>query len=286
MIREIINIDENLCNGCGECVPSCHEGALKVIDGKVRLVSELACDGLGACIGQCPQGAISIIKREALPYDETEVIKKLVKQGRNTVVAHLKHLREHNQDIYHTEAVEYLRDHYTELNFKVDDLLAEFSFSSHNLHIECPGSVEKTIRPFSVTRDISGPVGSELAHWPVQLHLINPAAAFFKASDFLLAADCVAYALGNFHGKYLRGKTLAIACPKLDQGKEIYIDKIKKLITEAEIKSLHIMIMQVPCCSGLLKLADLALKESNRKIPVRVTIVGTNGTILQEKELN
>jgi len=285
MLREIIHIDENLCDGCGLCVPSCHEGALKVIDGKVRLVSELACDGLGACIGNCPKSAISIIKREALPYDEIEVVKKLIKQGRNTLVAHLKHLKDHRQTIYFDEAIGYLTKNKPEADYDLDNVIAEVINTetiNHDKPGGCPGSMAASFKPAGVAAENSIPVSSELSHWPVQLHLINPVAAYFTNSDFVLAADCAAYAFGNFHNKFLKGRTLAIACPKLDQDKEVYIGKIKKLICEAEIKSMHTIIMQVPCCSGLLRLTEIALNESNRKIPVHVTIVGTNGTIVRE----
>lgn len=186
MLREIVKIDEDLCDGCGECVPGCHEGALQIIDGKARLVSELMCDGLGACIGHCPQGAISIEKRV-----------------------------------------------------------------------------------------------SELSHWPVQMHLINPSASHYRDADVLLAADCVAFTLPDFHSRYLRGKKLAIACPKLDQGTDIYIEKIRSLIDDANIRSLHVLVMEVPCCGGLNRMVQIARAQARRDIPVEITVVGIHGEVMK-----
>jgi len=209
MLREIIKIDEDLCDGCGNCVPGCHEGALQIIDGKARLVSELMCDGLGACIGDCPQGAIIIERREAEPYNETR-------------------------------AMEILLDKDTRISFR-----------------------------------------SELTNWPVQMHLINPSASHYRDADVLLAADCAAFTVPNFHSAFLKGKKLAIACPKLDQGTEIYIEKIRSLIDEANIRSLHVLVMEVPCCGGLSRMVQIARSQARRDIPVEVRVVGIHGELLK-----
>lgn len=286
MIREIVTIDENLCNGCGDCVPACHEGALQVIDGKVRLVSDLMCDGLGACIGNCPQGAITIEKREADPYDEVKVMAMMAQKGKNTVVAHLKHLKEHNEKEYLKQGVNYLQDNSGSLSFNVEDVIREVH-SSGVTHAGggCPGMREMSFEPkpeaLAVETMVTG--NSELRQWPVQMHLINPQAGYFQNADVLLAADCVAFSLGNFHQKYLRGKSLAIACPKLDSGQEIYIEKIKGLIDDAKINTLQVMIMQVPCCGGLLQMAKMAAEKATRKVPIKLTVVGIEGDILSEQ---
>lgn len=287
MIREIVKIDEDLCNGCGDCVPSCHEGALQIIDGKARLISDLMCDGLGACLGHCPQGAIEIEKREAEAYNETSVMDMMVEKGENTVIAHMKHLKEHNETGFLKEAVRYLKSNEASLNFDVNQVIGKVHNSSQlhdNSEGGCPGSRIMSFDPKSATVNNSTLVSgqSELRQWPVQMHLINPSAEYFQNSDVVLAADCVAYTLGNFHSKYLKGKSLAIACPKLDTGQEIYIEKIKRLIDEAQINTLNVMIMQVPCCGGLLQMAKSAVDQASRKVPVKAIVVGIEGEILQE----
>ena len=228
MLRKIIKIDEKKCNGCGDCIPTCPEGALQIIDGKARLISDLFCDGLGACLGPCPVEAITIEEREAEPYDE-------------------------NAHIYSG----------------------------------CPGARMVDLRNKTEAEEggASVKVKSQLTQWPVQLHLINPEAPYYQKADVLLVADCVAYALGNFHNEYLKGKPIAIACPKLDENQEIYLEKIKSWFEDAKINTLTVMIMQVPCCCGLLNLAQTALEQSKRKVPVKYIIVGINGEIIGEEWL-
>lgn len=150
----------------------------------------------------------------------------------------------------------------------------------------CPGSREADFRTKEVEEDApTAKVQSQLRQWPVQLHLVSPVAPYYQGADVLLTADCVAYALGNYHSDYLKGKSLAIACPKLDSGQEVYYEKIKSLIEDAKINTLTIMIMQVPCCSGLLKLAEKAAHDAGRKVPIKYTVVGIQGEILQEEWL-
>jgi NAD-dependent dihydropyrimidine dehydrogenase PreA subunit len=288
MIREIVKIDEELCNGCGDCVPSCHEGALQIIDGKARLISDLMCDGLGACLGHCPQGAISIEKREAEPYNETKVMKIMAEQGQNTVIAHLKHLKKHNETEFLKEAVAFLKQNAQALDFDVSKVIRAVHnnnrHTAEHQHDGCPGARTISFDPESAkaSRETIVSGRSELRQWPVQMHLINPSAAYFQQADVVLAADCVAYALGNFHQKYLKNKSLAIACPKLDSGQELYIEKIISLIDDARINTLHVMIMQVPCCSGLLQMAKTATDRAGRKVPVKVSVAGLKGEILSE----
>ena len=301
MKRDILKIDEELCNGCGQCVPNCHEGALQVIDGKVRLVSELMCDGLGACIGHCPEGAITIESREAEPYSETRVMEQMKNKGKNTIIAHLKHLKDHGEKGYVHEGVTYLKEHRDELNFNLDEVIHEVhnhgitvappqhahthSHNHDNGGGGCPGAKTMVIeRPgMQNENSIEKEQPSELRQWPVQMHLVNPNASYFQGSDLLLAADCVAFSMGAFHSKHLKGKSLAIACPKLDQGSEIYIQKLTSMIDVAKVNTITVMMMEVPCCGGLLQMVKTALSNAARKVPVKKMIVGINGEVLQEE---
>jgi NAD-dependent dihydropyrimidine dehydrogenase PreA subunit len=236
MKRDIIHINEELCDGCGECIPNCHEGALQLIDGKARLISDLMCDGLGACVGHCPQGAITLVKQEAVK------IAAMAPPG-----------------------------------------------GSHNGG--CPGSMARQIshdtspdepNPAIRQGELNAPRQSELKQWPVQFHLVNPAAGYFQGADLLLAADCSAYALGNFHDTYLKGRSLIIACPKLDTGQESYLQKLVQLLDHAKINTIHVLIMEVPCCGGLMRLVQQATGMANRKVPVKATVVSIGGEVLSE----
>ena len=289
MQREIIRIDEELCNGCGDCVPGCAEGALQIIDGKVRLVSDLLCDGLGACIGQCPLGAISIEKREADPYDEAKVIADLAGKGRNTVVAHLRHLKDHGQTHFLVQGIAALRARQGSLGFDLDQALAQLEppppsprkGTMASLHAGgCPGSRSVSFdKPAALPCD--GPAAaSALRQWPIQLHLVNPMAPYFQRADLLVAADCVAFAVGDFHARHLAGKSLVIACPKLDSHMEIYVEKIRQMVDTAGVKSITVMVMEVPCCGGLLRMVRQAVSQAARPVPVTLTVVGLQGEIL------
>ena len=297
MLREIIKIDEELCNGCGVCIPACPEGALQIIDGKARLVSDLMCDGLGACISDCPEGAIEIEEREAVPYNETAVIKEIIKHGENTVIAHLKHLKDHGETLFMREALDYLEENSASLDFD----LAEVKEQVHNeafmagdgcITGGCPGSGTvvfeiDTDKVEAATKEGSDqPVAeqkSTLRQWPVQMHLINPMAPYFRNADVVLGADCVAFSLGNFHQKYLKDRSLAIACPKLDHGTEVYIEKLKTMIDDSMINTLTVMVMEVPCCSGLTHLAQLAREAASRNVPIKKIVVSIKGEILHEE---
>lgn len=275
MKRDVIHIDEEKCTGCGLCVPECPEGAIQMIDGKARLISDLFCDGLGACLGHCPEGAISIEKREAEAYDERKVMDNVVKHGTNTIKAHLKHLQDHGQTEYYNKAVQYLQDHELEV--------PEPENKQPPISTGCPGlkSMEFDI-PQKREKKSQGLIASQLRHWPVQLHLISPNAPQYQKADLLLAADCTAFAAGNFHQDFLEEKALAIACPKLDEGQEIYLEKLRTLIDEAEINTLTVMIMQVPCCSGLVALAKQAIEKASRKVPLKIIVLSIKGEVLKE----
>ncbi len=290
MLRDIIKIDDDKCNGCGVCVPNCHEGALQVIDGKVRLVSDLMCDGLGACIGHCPEGAITIEQREAEPYDEVKVMEIMVTKGFNTVVAHLRHLREHNETVFLKQGMGYLIANNSKLDFIVEDVKkAVHQQDTNSGHGGgCPGSRTVIFDPAEIKmadKQNSGSLQSQLRQWPVQLHLINPGAAHFTGSDLLVAADCSAFTLGDFHQNWLKNKTLVIACPKLDQGKEIYLQKLITLIENAKVNTITVLIMEVPCCGGLLQIVEMASTRAGRKVPVKAITVSIRGEILSEEWL-
>jgi ferredoxin len=282
MKRKIIQIDEEKCNGCGICIPNCHEGAMQLIDGKARLISDLFCDGLGACIGHCPEGAIEIIEREAEPYDERKVMELMVPKGRNTILAHLEHLRDHNEEEFLQQAIDYLKEHKIMMNPEKSE---PYSHGEGG----CPGSMARDFRPVverhsgvETHRGASQQPVSELRQWPVQLHLLNPQASYFKNADVVLAADCAAFAMGNFHERFLKGKSLAIACPKLDSNKESYVQKLTSMISDTKINSLTVVMMEVPCCGGLLHMAQTARANAGRNIPVKQAIVNLQGEVIVE----
>jgi ferredoxin len=277
--RKIISIDQETCTGCGLCIPNCPEGALRIIDGKARLVSDLFCDGLGACLGYCPEGAITVEEREAEPYDERKVMANIAAQGANTIRAHLEHLESHGESALHAQAVEFLRE--------------------KGIPIPGPADAAGSPRPGCGTSDAAAdhrgseevpaataPAASELDNWPIQLHLLSPMAPALAGRHVLLAADCVAYASGSFHASHLKGKALAIACPKLDEDQEVYTEKIAALIDHARISSLTVMMMQVPCCRGLLARVQEARQRAHRRVPVEALIVGIeDGAILSRQEV-
>ena len=278
MKRDIIVINEDKCTGCGACVPSCKEGALQIIDGKARLISDLYCDGLGACVGHCPFDAMRIEEREAEAYDERKVmIENIIPAGENTIKAHLQHLMDHNGMKWYEEAVVVLEEMRIENPIKKEKIEVKHQGSG------CPGSKAMAFEKEESKESIGvGDTRSQLRQWPVQLHLLSPHAPYFENADLLLAADCVAFAMGNFHSGYLKNKTLAIACPKLDSSQESYIEKLVAMIDESKINTITCMIMEVPCCSSLLRLAKEAVNRANRNVPIKAITVGLQGEVMQE----
>ena len=280
--RKIIKIDEEKCNGCGLCLPNCPEGALQIIDGKARLISDLFCDGLGACIGHCPEGAIETEEREAEGYDEKRVMENIIKAGPNTIKAHLEHLKDHGEVRLLTEALQVLNE--KGLNNPLKEDFCENVGEHKHASGGCPGtrSMDFSDKDSQPEEDEDGKRRSQLKQWPVQLHLIPPTASYFEGRDVVIAADCVAYALADFHKDYLKGKSLAIACPKLDSGQEVYEDKIVAMIDDAKINTLTVMTMEVPCCHGLLMLVLDAVKKTSRTVPVKHVVVGIKGDIIKD----
>lgn len=227
-IRNIVKIDEEKCNGCGECVHACAEGAIQLINGKAKLVSEIYCDGLGACLDCCPVDAITIEQREAEEFDEEATQK------------HLDQMKK------------------PESNFV------------------CPGMAMKS---FDKKKTTTGDTTSQLQQWPVQLKLVSPAAPYFKSCDLLIAADCVAFAMGDFHEKLLKGKGVVIACPKLDDPSG-YVDKLTEIIKSNELKSIAVAHMQVPCCSGIVRMAEQAIENSGSDLQLNNITISIEGEIL------
>ena len=232
MIRKIIKIDEEKCNGCGACAKACHEGAIEMVNGKAKLTRESYCDGLGDCLPACPVDAISFEEREAPAYDEAAVIASKQK-------------------------------------------------AKEPLPCGCPGTASRAIkREPSVCEAASQPISSRLSQWPVQIKLVPVNAPYFKDAHLLVAADCTAYAYGNFHNEFIRNRITLIGCPKLDVGD--YAEKLTAIIANNDIKSVTVVRMEVPCCGGIENAVKRALMASGKFIPWRVVTVSTDGRLLEE----
>jgi ferredoxin len=274
VVRNIIKIEESLCTGCGECIPNCPEGALQIIDGKARIISDLFCDGLGACLGHCPEGAITIEEREADDYDERRVMDNVVQEGPNVIKAHLEHLKEHGQIDYLKQAVEYLKE--KGLEVPIDN---EKENKSEPLPCGCPGTMAKEI---AVTgSETEGPrSSSQLTNWPVQIMLVPPQAPYLRNASLLIAADCTAFACASLHQEFIKGKVTMIGCPKLDDA-GFYVDKITEILKSNDITDLTVVHMEVPCCFGLVQLVTKALQNSGKDIPMKVQVIGVNGELMK-----
>jgi len=233
-LRNIVKINEEKCNGCGVCAPACAEGAIEIIDGKARLVSETYCDGLGACLGECPQGAITIAERESEEFDE-----EAVKQYLNTKKA-----------------------------------------VSEPLPCGCPSSTVAQFEVLSHTGDNTGaaPSSSMLRHWPVQLTLVPATAPFLQGADLILAGDCVPFAYTGFHQQFIKDHALLVACPKLDNF-QAHQAKLIDILNHSSIKSITVVKMEVPCCSGLTHMAKQAISASGKDIPLRQVTIGVRGEL-------
>ncbi len=246
--RKIVQIDEEKCDGCGECVPSCAEGAIRIIDGKARLVSDVYCDGWGACLGNCPQGAITIIERAAAPFDELAVQKHLASVANRSAATPVSRCP--------SAAVSSL----------------QLQVLSNTPTRACPGASDGS-RPAS-----AGP----LANWPIQLHLVPPNAPFLQQADLLLVADCVPVACADFHQRFVDQNPIVIGCPKLDDAMQ-YVQKLAQMIRASSLKSLAVLIMEVPCCTGLLRIAEAAIKTSGVDLPLRTVVVSTRGELVSKQ---
>jgi Pyruvate/2-oxoacid:ferredoxin oxidoreductase delta subunit len=249
-LRKIVRIDEAKCNGCGLCVPRCAEGAIQVAGGKARLVAEVYCDGLGACLGECPEGAITVVQREAEPFDE-QAARRHVAQAAGAAP------------------------------------------------LSCPGSAARSLdlpivsgpaggsasTAEPVTAQTSGPPEepSALSHWPVQLHLVPPHAQFLQGADLVLVADCVPFALADFHRRVLRGRPVVIGCPKLDDT-QAYLAKLAAILSLARLKSLTVVHMEVPCCLGLVRVAQAAMRVAGVEVPLEEVTISIRGKVIKAGE--
>ncbi len=276
--RDIIKINENACTGCGLCVPNCPEGALQIIDGKARLVSELFCDGLGACIGHCPENAITVEKREAEPYNEKKVMENIVRQGDNTIKAHLEHLKNHGAVNLYNEAIEYLKEKNIPIPVHQPSGLTVHS---------CPGSaVLDFANTFSQNEEAVKPLKkqqSQLRQWPVQLMLVPTTAPYFNDAELVITADCVPFSYAGFHDDFLKGKIVLIGCPKLDNA-EFYKNKLTEIFRVNNIRSVTCIYMEVPCCHGLVRIVQSAFKESGKIIPFVDVEIGIKGEIKNKSD--
>lgn len=248
-LRKIVHIDEDKCDGCGLCIPNCAEGALKIIDGKARLISEIYCDGLGACLGHCPQDAITVIEREADEFDEEATMKFLAEERKQN---------EHN-------------------NQEGQGCQGGHQHGHHAHHGGCPGS---QMRQFSNVKSEDGDVKvtSKLRQWPVQLELVPPNAPYLKGADLLITADCVPFAYGNYHNDFLKGRAVVVGCPKLDDT-QLYIDRLEEMIKINDLNSITVLRMEVPCCGGMAYAAKLARDNAEADIPISVVTIGIQGDI-------
>lgn len=298
MKRDIIKIDEEKCNGCALCIVGCHEGALQIIDGKARLINELFCDGLGACIGECPEGAITIEHREAEEYSEVETIKSLLGKSPATVIAHLEHLHKYKATDFFNEGVAYLesigeneiveqlaerimngKTNVTKYNIdKMNNNAHHHNHDEGNGACGCPGSSARTFNTSAfpiaespkanftapqntVISSNTGRNNSGLSHWPVQLHLVPPNAPFFRNSELVIMNSCGGIASANIHQDYLAGRSVVIACPKLDKTGP-YVNKLASIFQNSNLKKAMVVRMEVPCCGGLTGIVKQARIES------------------------
>lgn len=263
MVREIVRIDEELCDGCGECVPTCAEGALQIIDGKARLVADNLCDGLGACLGHCPRGAIIVEQREADEFDEAVVAEHLQRAAVPEAPAPT-HGSHHSPVPAHRPAG------------------PPHGFGGQPGMPHGGGCPSARLTSFGAPAPAAAPgkVGpSQLRQWPVQFHLVPPTAPFLQDADLLLAADCVPFSYPDFHQGLLAGKALLVGCPKLDDTRP-YADKLLAILQHNDIRRLTVAVMEVPCCSGFVHLARQAVAASGKDIPLEVVVVGIRGNRL------
>ena len=242
--RKIIEIDEELCDGCGQCVPDCAEGSLQVIDGKAKLVADNLCDGLGACLGACPTGALKIIERPADDFDEEAVEEFLAAQKKKL----------------------------------------EKEAQSQTMDCGCASTHIQTLKPLTSCQSANKPVGmqpaspsdSQLSHWPIQIRLIPPGAPFLQGAEVLIAADCCSIAAPDFQDRYLAGKVVMMGCPKFDDA-ESYIQRFTEIINTCNLKSITILIMEVPCCSSMNVIVKKALEQATSSVPVEQVTISTRG---------
>ncbi|CAO0824411.1 4Fe-4S binding protein [Desulfarculales bacterium] len=261
--RNIIEIDEEKCTGCGQCILDCAEGALQLVDGKAKLVGEIYCDGLGACLSGCPVGALQVTEREANDFNEKAVEELLRSQGRSLPPAgqgtQPSHHHGHDHGYHHgLQSARHLPPHAG----------------------GCPGLAGMTLSPCTGPAPVLDQASSQLGHWPIKLQLVNPQAPFFKGADLLLLSDCAAASLPDLHARLLKGRAITLACPKLDNA-QAHIDKLAQVLAMASPRSLSVVIMEVPCCKGLEYIAQQALAKSGTQPKLGSLVVARNGWVLE-----
>jgi NAD-dependent dihydropyrimidine dehydrogenase PreA subunit len=253
--RKMINIDEEKCDGCGLCMPACPEGALQIVETpkgpKARVVKESFCDGLGACLGDCPRDALSVEEREVEEYDEEGVIAHVKEKSPELLEKHLAHLKAHADE---------LPQHH----------------HGHAGTGACPGAQMLDWKDDKTATDEKVKLNSKLRQWPVQLHLVPPSAPYFKDADLAIVADCVPFAYPNFHQDFLKGKAIAVGCPKLDEV-EAYVEKIAQIIKTGKPKSIKVLHMEVPCCHGLIHIVQEAIRKAGSDLPLEKIKIGIKG---------
>ncbi len=245
--RKIIEIDEDLCTGCGQCIIQCAEGALEIVDGKAKIIADKFCDGLGACLGECPTGALKITRREAEDFDE------------KAVEEHLKTLKEFDKPVETPAAC------------------------------GCPSAAMQSFSRPVQRQSVSEPATqesepSELTHWPVQIKLVPPTAPFLKNADLLVAADCTPIAYRSFHKDFLEGRVVMVGCPKFDDA-QAYVDKFAQLFSQSAVRSVTVVVMEVPCCQGLPLIVRRGMQVAGKDIPMEMAIVSVRGEILKKEKL-
>jgi Pyruvate/2-oxoacid:ferredoxin oxidoreductase delta subunit len=245
VLRKIIEIDEERCDGCGQCVPGCAEGALQIIDGKAKVVADKYCDGLGACIGECPNDALTIVEREAEEFDE-EAVEEFLSQKEKEAA-------------------------------KEEPVMA-CGCPSTQIQAFAPSSCQEANKPAALKASASA-----LSHWPVQIRLVPPNAPFLKNADLLVTADCAPLAFPDIHSRYLKGRTVLMGCPKFDDVQE-YIARFAEIFQTAGIKSITILIMEVPCCSGLPVIIKKGMQKAAKNIPMETVVISTRGEILKQEK--
>ena len=245
--RKIIQIDEELCDGCGQCIVDCAESALEIVDGKAKLVADKYCDGLGACMGGCPTGALTMIERQAEDFDE-EAVEELIRSKKEAEKATKKE---------------------------------GCGCPSTNLqNFQPQTSCQQANQPVTMASSASA-----LSHWPVQIHLVPPTAPFLQNADLLIAADCTPIACGGFHQELLQGRVVMIGCPKFDDG-QAYVQKFSEIFSHAGLKSISIAIMEVPCCQGMTNIVKAALEQAGKEIPAELVVISTRGEVLSRARLD
>lgn len=256
MMRKIIQIDEEKCNGCGKCITVCAEAALEMVDGKAKVVGDFLCDGMGACLDVCPVDALHIVERDTDNYSPEKAYNR-VKEMHGEVAAKNVH--------------------------GANEVTSENSAPASDMQYGCPGSMTRDFTGQEDDNISNTPVSklkSELRQWPIQLHLLHPQAPYLKNADLVIAADCAPFAYPNFHDKFLKGKILTILCPKLDDGQDTYIEKLADIFATQDIKSITIVHMEVPCCSGIEGIVGQALAKANKNIIIKDFTISISGDII------